>query len=149
MIIDPVCMTCRHALDVWIDKQTGEETYKHTAAYKGPEHEAKPAPMAEFEKLNLVCDFCSSTDPIWRYECPDIVDTLEGRGVNLETHWGNSWSVCGPCAKLIEKKALEHLLTRVVRRAPVKWASETSMKLPLRPIYRTFLSSYTSRTRIG
>lgn len=58
------------------------------------------------------CDFCSSRDVQWTYPARNFAIVVSGSGV-----WGSrgGWMACGQCAELIERDAVDELLTRAAR----------------------------------
>jgi hypothetical protein len=76
----------------------------------------------------VICDFCSSPAPAWRYPADSFLDQLRGRSVG-------DWLACDECHGLIESGdrpalAQRSLLTHVVRkdwwtgssRASTRWS---------------------------
>lgn len=59
---------------------------------------------------SIICDFCSSPNPTWRYPCEDFEVLSPPFGVGSV----GGWAACDECAAFIEKKDREGLLNRSV-----------------------------------
>ncbi|WP_155830110.1 hypothetical protein [Glycomyces tenuis] len=95
---------------------TGEVEYRHRS--DETDHEPVPQPAAEHfaADLDLACDFCNATDPVWSYRAPGI-GSLAFDGDDQVVHeddFGDDWAACRTCAHLIERGMRRRLLDRAV-----------------------------------
>jgi len=63
------------------------------------------------EKRPIICDFCSSQDVHWSYDCPDFSLTLPSG-----EPWGSTegWAACDACHDFIEANDWDGLRERAV-----------------------------------
>lgn len=145
------CRTCRRALET-LTKASGDGPvrYLHTLrsdAGRDTSHEPDPVPLAELADPIQCCDFCSTDGVTYIYVCDDFatatkevtakyITTSDHRnqgyaarvrridtGDMLTQKWGDTWSACAECARIIENRDLMELVARVQAIFPPKMQS--------------------------
>jgi hypothetical protein len=131
------CRRCRRAVNTHTGP--GGVRYLHAVEVRGKpvDHHPDPVPVTEIADPLIECDFCSTPQAVWIYRCADqrtdvpkvtarVVDARDyhkrhhaARALRTESEpaltqaWGEHWSACSDCAKLIEardKRAVLHLM---------------------------------------
>ena len=74
----------------------------------------------------LVCDFCSSSEPRWEVVVPDFTTDLIGIDENAEMEVQQidsigSWLACDGCKRFVERKDLDGLADYVMSRPGFAW----------------------------
>src|SRR4051794_31142175 len=68
--------------------------------------------VTDHEDEELVCDFCKSKDPIWRYE--SIADRLEAVVEGTMVVLDGAWAACDACCMAVEKHDIGYLIDSAV-----------------------------------
>lgn len=63
---DDYCKVCKQALSKLT--RDGRVTWLHRGEHE-PDHAPDPAPLAEVPDAQMFCDFCSTPNPTWFYDC--------------------------------------------------------------------------------
>ncbi|MEH1124796.1 hypothetical protein [Micromonospora sp. CPCC 206061] len=118
-ITDPgahACRICRAVLN--LASVDGHRRFIHPRP-PADGHTPDPVPLEEMPDAAFVCDFCSSSNPVWSYEFePPAIIVVDPRDEEpmLQRELGRHWSTCTPCARLIEARDAAGLTRRALRR---------------------------------
>lgn len=65
--------------------------------------------------MKLVCDFCSSPDPVWRHYAKPFTIRLRYMNKELNINMSEDWAACNICHFLIVNEEWDALLDRSLR----------------------------------
>jgi hypothetical protein len=131
---DPhVCQTCHRRL-AWherIEDGLGDGgRWEHGVA---ADHEPQPIREADSDApTEILCDFCSSPDPIWVYRGARQTMVIENDLQRYEASEDGGWLACAGCAGFIDRLDTRGLVNRVAKAMAAKhpeFASDTDRRL--------------------
>jgi hypothetical protein len=116
-----VCAVCSEPLNRALPMAdsgsfTGEVQYRHRS--DATDHVPQPQLAAEHygADLDMVCEFCNGSDPVWSYFAPGItMHVLDDADEMFPvSDYGDRWAACRECANLIEHDNRPRLLDRSI-----------------------------------
>jgi hypothetical protein len=114
---DPhVCQTCHRRL-TWHETTVGGHDaggrWEHGVA---ADHEPQPVREADSDTpTEILCDFCSSPDPIWVYRAARQTMVIENDRHRYEASDDGGWLACAGCAGFIDRLDTPGLVNRVAK----------------------------------
>ncbi|MEV0734352.1 hypothetical protein [Polymorphospora sp. NPDC050346] len=94
------CAACRRPLQR--HTSNGHTEYVHSAAFD-ESHRAQPVPLADLDKVEMVCDFCGAAGPKWSYDFGPIQIVVTGDEATYAHNIGGRWAACSPCANDVDR----------------------------------------------
>jgi hypothetical protein len=105
------CRRCRLILNSFVHPD-GSTEWQHSRTWEEHDHDPEPTP-ADVVGAVRDCDFCSAPRPRWQYRGDDVSLLIETNSGSEVRRYGNVWSGCDACDRLIVRRDLAGLLERV------------------------------------
>ena len=98
------------------------------------------------------CDFCSSPDPCWLYDCESFERRVGGGDglIEVTVRSNGAWLACEPCAELIEhndSRGLAHRAVGLLRARYGELVSHNHIRASVARMHHHFLAHKTGGRR--
>lgn len=114
-----MCEVCKAPLSVTnVTDETGVATTVQHPPFTNEDHAPDPVwrSVADRDVSTMVCDCCSSPEPVWLYATkPERFELKEVVRATATDDAGTGWAVCGPCSEFVDRRDVRGLAERVLR----------------------------------
>lgn len=101
------CLSPLHILDT-----AGSISYVHPMGRSGDGHQPVPVPVESLDTVAYHCDFCNSSYPVWTLSVEPIGVVAVQEGKELLQSYGDRWSACAACERLVSAGKIDALVQR-------------------------------------